>query len=62
MRGKGLQRSDIAPDIVASANNAQARFCATGTKSFDWRARHAKPRPSKRLSDLLFTQARGVLN
>lgn len=31
-------------------------------KSFDWRARRAKPHPSKRLSDPLFTQACGVLN
>ena len=31
-------------------------------KSFDWRARRAKPHPSKRLSDSLFTQACGVLN
>jgi len=31
-------------------------------KSFDWRARRAKPHPSKRLSDLLFTQACSVLN
>ena len=31
-------------------------------KSFDWRARHAKPRPLKRLADLVFVQACGVLN
>ena len=31
-------------------------------KSFDWRARHAKPHPLKRLADLAFAQACGVLN
>jgi mRNA interferase MazF len=31
-------------------------------KSFDWRARHAKSHPSKRLADGLFAQVRGVSN
>jgi mRNA interferase MazF len=31
-------------------------------KSFDWRARHAKPHPLKRLADAPFAQACGVLN
>jgi mRNA interferase MazF len=31
-------------------------------KSFDWRARHAKPHPLKRLADQPFGQACGVLN
>ena len=31
-------------------------------KSFDWRARHAKPHPSKRLADAPFALACGVLN
>lgn len=31
-------------------------------KSFDWRARHAKPHPLKRLADGPFVQACGVLN
>lgn len=31
-------------------------------KSFDWRARHAKPHPSKRLADAPFLLACGVLN
>lgn len=31
-------------------------------KSFDWRARHAKPHPLKRLADEPFAQACGVLN
>lgn len=31
-------------------------------KSFDWRARHAKPHPLKRLSDSPFAQACAVLN
>lgn len=31
-------------------------------KSFDWRARHAKPHPLKRLADLPFLQACEVLN
>ena len=31
-------------------------------ESFDWRARRAKPHPLKRLADLPFTQACGVLN
>ena len=31
-------------------------------KSFDWRARHAKQHPLKRLADEPFAQACGVLN
>lgn len=31
-------------------------------KSFDWRARPAKPHPMKRLDDALFGEACGVLN
>ena len=31
-------------------------------KSFDWRARHAKPHPVKRLDDVRFLEACGVLN
>ena len=31
-------------------------------KSFDWRARRAKPHPMKRLDDALFGEACGVLN
>ena len=31
-------------------------------KSFDWRARRAKPHPQKRLDDALFVQACAVLN
>ena len=31
-------------------------------KSFDWRARHAKPHPLKRLADLAFARACGGLN
>jgi mRNA interferase MazF len=31
-------------------------------KSFDWRARHAKPHPQKRLADAPFLQACEVLN
>lgn len=31
-------------------------------KSFDWRARHAKPHPMKRVADEVFEQARLVLN
>lgn len=31
-------------------------------KSFDWRARHAKPHPLKRLGDAPFVQACEVLN
>jgi mRNA interferase MazF len=31
-------------------------------KSFDWRARHAKPHPLKRLADASFLQACEVLN
>ena len=31
-------------------------------KSFDWRARNAKPHPLKRLADAPFAQACGVLN
>ena len=31
-------------------------------KTFDWRARHAKPHPLKRLADVQFAQACGVLN
>ena len=31
-------------------------------KSFDWRARHAKPHPMKHLDDALFAEACGVLN
>jgi mRNA interferase MazF len=31
-------------------------------KSFDWRARHAKPHPFKRLADAPFAQACNVLN
>ena len=31
-------------------------------KSFDWRARHAKPHPLKRLADGPFALACGVLN
>ena len=31
-------------------------------KSFDWRARRAKPHPMKHLDDALFVEACGVLN
>lgn len=31
-------------------------------KSFDWRARHSKPHPSKRLADAPFARVCGVLN
>ena len=31
-------------------------------KSFDWRARRAKPHPQKRMDDALFVQACAVLN
>ena len=35
---------------------------ALAVQSFDWRARHAKPHPLKRLADAPFAQACGVLN
>lgn len=31
-------------------------------KSFDWRARRARPHPMKRLSDIRFAEVRAVLN
>ncbi len=53
--------------VVAGAAGARTRrdvgyVLCHQPKSFDWRARHAKPHPMKRVADAVFEEARLVLN